>query len=192
MTSLPPAFNRSSSALGRAARAAWGALRSWFSVPANLCLFALALALAASATAWYLSDRFVDAVIYFPDGKGAIRGERRGIPRSSGPEDRAELVASELLLGPAGRDLVPAFTPGAQVRSVLYRKGSLYLDLSPEAALPIRRGQYGESGSNSVKEGLAALEDTLRAALPGIKRITLAIGGNEPYATGLPPDEGRG
>lgn len=191
MASLSSAFARFSSALGRAASSTWRAVRSWLSAPAKLCLCAVALSLAASVAAWSISARFVDAVIYFPDGKGSIRGELRDIPKSYRPEDRAELVASELLLGPADRDLVAAFTPGAQVRSVLYRKGNLFLDLSPEAALPLRTGSDAQAGSDSVKAGLSALERTLRAALPGIKRITLAIGGYEPYAAGLSPEEGR-
>lgn len=191
MTSFRPALARSASALGRALSTAWSDTRSWLSVPVHLCMSALAICFAVSVLSWSLSARFVGAVIYFPDEKGSIQGELRDIPRNRRLEDKAELVASELLLGPTDRNLVAAFTPGSQVRSVLYRKGRLYLDLSAEAALPIRGVSEAQSGFDSVRTGLKALERTLRAALPGIRRITLSIGGYEPYATGLGPKEGR-
>jgi hypothetical protein len=62
---------------------------------------------------------------------------------------------------------------------VLYRKGSLYLDLSEEAAL---------EDPAALVLGLQALRRSLSAGLPGVGRIVLTIGGMEPYAEGLAND----
>jgi|GEM_PF-1251491 len=177
---------RLASAAARSAAIAWKRTVAWLAISVNLCLTVIGLCLVVSVACWAASDRFADAVIFFPDGHGAIRGEKREMPRRFNAEDKAELFVSELLLGPESLHLTSAFAPGTKVESVVYRKGRLYVDLSPEAALT-------DSGKpESVKAGLAALERTLRAALPGIKRITLAIGGFEPYVDGLPAEEGRG
>jgi hypothetical protein len=75
--------------------------------------------------------------------------------------------------------LKPAFEGRVEVSSVLYRKGSLYLDLSEEAAL---------EDPAALVLGLQALRRSLSAGLPGVGRIVLTIGGMEPYAEGLAND----
>jgi hypothetical protein len=64
----------------------------------------------------------------------------------------------------------------------MYRRGRLYVDLSPEAAL---------EDPNSLKYGIAALERSLKTALPGMKRLSLTIGGKEPYAEGIRAEGGK-
>jgi hypothetical protein len=149
----------------------------------NLCLAVLGMVLFISFTSWAIADRFSDIVLWFPDAKGSLRGELRQAPIKLGAENRAELVASELLLGPKSMSLRPAFEPGVRVESVLYRKGRLYVDISLTAAL---------QDAKTLKTGLAAMERSLRAALPGMRRLTVTIGGIEPFATGLKTDVGGG
>jgi hypothetical protein len=43
-----------------------------------------------------------------------------------------------------------------------------------------------------ILTGIAALERSEKAALPGIKRLSLTIGGKEPYAIGLAAEGGKG
>jgi hypothetical protein len=170
-------------AAGRAfATAAKAAIR-WLSVPVNLCLAVLGLVFFVSFATWAFTDRFEQAVLFFPDSKDRLRGEVREVPHSAGPEARAELVASELLLGPENSSLSAAFLPGVRVESVLLRKGRLFLDISQDAAL---------APPKSLKGGIAAMERSLRAALPGLKRLSLTIGGKEPYADGLAVEGGTG
>lgn len=170
-------------AAGRTLAVAWVATIKWLSVPFNLCLAVLGLAFVVSFASWAIGDRFVEAVLFFPDGKGALHGELRDIPRSWGPEARAELIASELLLGPKDAALSSAFAPGVRVEAAIYRKGWLFLDVSACAAL---------ATPASLKTGIVAMERSLRAALPGLKRLSLTIGGKEPYAVGLKVEEGKG
>jgi len=90
-------------------------------------------------------------------------------------------VASELLLGPKSTFLVPDFAPGIRVESVLFRKGRLFVDISSEAAL---------SDPKTLKNGLAPMERSLRAALPSLRRLVMTIGGTEPYVVGLKAEGG--
>jgi hypothetical protein len=192
MKSIIEAVRRAASAAFRGVAIAWKSAAAWLSVPVNLCLSAIGLCLAVSVLSWGLSDRFADGVVFFPDGRGAIRGEKRELPRRFNAEDKAELFASELLLGPESLNLSPAFAPGTRLESIVLRKGRLYVDLSPEAALTGASGADATAVRKAIRRGLDALDRTLRAALPGIKSITIAIGGHEPYVDGLPVEEGRG
>jgi hypothetical protein len=176
------AMRRSSLAAGRVLAAAWDASRKWLSIPVNSCLTLLGLVFLISFSIWAIGDGFEEAVLFFPDARGGLHGEPRDVPRSRGPEARAELIASELLLGPKDASLFPAFAPGVRVETAIYRKGRLFLDISPEAAL---------EAPKSLKSGIAALERSLRTALPGIKRLSLTIGGKEPYAVGLMVEGGK-
>jgi hypothetical protein len=181
MKPILDALRRFSLAAGRALAAAWKCSLTWLAVPVNLCLAVLGLVFVVSFASWAIGDSFEEAVIWFPDARGSLRGEIRQIPHSWGAEARAELVASELLLGPKSAALQPAFAPGVRVESILYRKGRLFVDISSEAAL---------EEPKSLKNGLSAMERSLRAALPGLRRLVLTIGGTEPYAIGLKVEGG--
>jgi hypothetical protein len=177
-------LRRFSLAAGRAIAVAWESSLKWLSVPVNLCLAVLGLVFLVSFVSWAIGDKFEEAVLWFPDAKGVLRGEIRQIPHSWGAEARAELVASELLLGPKSTFLVPAFAPGIKVDSVLYRKGRLFVDISPEAALTDLKDP------DALKRGLSAMERSLRTALPSLRRLVVTIGGTEPYAIGLKAEGG--
>jgi hypothetical protein len=165
---------RASTAIKRASLAALRAVRAWLSVPVNACIAALAAAFLVSALSWALGDRYAEVALFFPSGRGAsLGGEMRDLPRPRGPEARAELVASELLLGPRDPALHAAFPQGTRLVSAIYRKGRLFVDLSDDAAL---------AEPAVLRAGLAAIERSLRLALPGLKRLTVTIGGREPYA----------
>jgi len=154
-------------------------LSVWLAVPVNLCLAILGLVFLVSFGSWAIVDRFAEVVVWFPDAKGALHGELRQVPVKWRVENRAEGVASELLLGPKTLELKPAFLPGVRVESVLYRRGRLFLDISRDAAI---------MDTQALKVGLAAMDRSLRAALPGVRRLTVTIGGIEPYVSGLKND----
>ncbi len=177
------ALRRFSLAAWRALKAAYAATTVWLSVPVNFCLAVLGFVFLVSFASWAIADRFTEAVLWFPDPKGSLHGEIRQVPIKWRAEARAELVASELLLGPKDLALRPAFEPGVQVESVMYRKGRLFIDLSRTAAF---------QGPASLKAGLAAMERSVRAAVPGLRRLTVTIGGIEPYSVGLREEGARG
>ena len=163
-------------AAGRALSVAWKQTLIWLSVPVNLCLAVLGLVFVISFISWAATSAFEEVVLFYPDAKGSLHGELREVPHSRGSEARAELIASELLLGPKSASLFPAFSSGIRVESVIYRKGRLFIDIFPEAAL---------DAPKSLKRGIEAMERSLKAALPGMKLLTLTIGGKEPYSEGL-------
>lgn len=154
----------------------------WLSPPPRFCAALLSLVFVISLLSWAIGDRVYQSVLFFPQARGTgLRGELRNLPRTTGREKTAELLASELLLGPADPSLASAFPAGVRVESTMLRRGVLYLDLSQDAALtePAR-----------LRIGLAAMEKSLRAGLPGIGRIVITIGGFEPYKDGLAnPDD---
>ncbi len=145
---------------------------AWLAPPERMCLVLLGFSFAVSGLAWLVSDRFEDALVFFPDGRGRLRGELRSIPAARGAEARAELVAAEALLGPMTPGLHACFPPGVRVEKVLLRKGSLYLDLSEDAALAPR---------SELERALEALTRSLRAASPAVRRVVLTIGGRVPW-----------
>jgi hypothetical protein len=162
---------------------AWKASIKWLSVPVNLCLAVLGLVFVVSVASWALGDAFEEAVLFFPDQKGILRGELHNVSHSPGGEARAELIASEILLGPKNGMLLPAFESDVRVESAIYRKGRLFIDISPDAAL---------APTNSLRNGIKAMNRSLKAALPGLKRLSLTIGGKEPYVVDLKGEMGKG
>jgi hypothetical protein len=166
---------------------AWAASLKWLAVPLNLCLSVIGLVFVVSFLSWAIGDRFEESLLFFPDAKGVLRGEVREVPHSRGSEARAELIASEVLLGPQSAGLAPAFVPNVRVESVLLRKGRLFVDISPGAAL----AAMDATDPNAIKWGIAAMERSLRTSLPGIKRLTVTIGGKEPYTDRLKTEGGH-
>lgn len=165
-----------SSALGALERAGRASL-AWLSLPLHALFAAIGLALSISLLSLAFADPSSEAVFFFPSSRGsALKGELRDLPRRRGAEARAELLASELLLGPSASGLSPAFLPGSRLESVLYRKGRLYVDISAEAAL---------AAPADLKMGLAALRRTLRMGFPWLKELKLTIGGREAYSEGI-------
>jgi hypothetical protein len=170
-------ISRSISAAGRFGNAASRRGLRWLAVPVHFFLAAFGFFFLFSLVAWGLADRYAGTLLFFPDSrKGIFRTEVRPLPRRWSAEARAELVASEVLLGPRDPGLVPVFPQGVSLVTVIYRKGSLFLDLSESAAL---------EGKQGLDTGLTALERSVKAALPGLRRIAITIGGREPYADGL-------
>jgi hypothetical protein len=165
---------------------AWDLSLKWLSIPLNLCFAVLCLVFAVSFVSWAVGDHFEEALLFFPDSKGVLHGEVREVSHSRGAEARAELIASEVLLGPKTTDLLPAFVSNVRVESVLLRKNMLFVDISPGAALASPEA----INPNTIKWGIAAMERSLRTSLPGIKRLTITIGGKEPYTVGLKAEGG--
>jgi hypothetical protein len=109
---------------------------------------------------------------FFTFERGTTVVEDRIIPKSSSKELDIERYVGTALLGPVSLDLAPLFTPGTKLRSLLYRDGVLYADLSEIAALPIR-------GNRDVVQCLETLERGIRRNFPYISEVALFIDGNQ-------------
>ncbi len=130
-----------------------------------------------------LADYIFSAKVYrsfvFPDnnGKGSSV-EYRFLPRSRGLENRIEQYVAETLLGPVSVDSSSLFIKGTRVLSVLAREGMAYIDLSEDAALSAQSG----SSATFLRDSLAELDAGIGRNFPSLKRVSVFIGGHEPYA----------
>ena len=83
--------------------------------------------------------------MFYDIDSGLITTEDRKLISSSRELDITRYV-QEALLGPASQNSLPLFPRGTRLRSLLYRDGIVYIDLTEEAALPPAEG--GETLNN--------------------------------------------
>jgi len=136
----------------------------------GLCIFALAD---------YLFSARVSRSFVFPDMNGKFRpAEYRFLPRMRGLENQIEQYVAEALLGPVSVDSSSLFIKGTRVLSVLAREGVAYIDLSEDAALSAQSG----SSATFLRDSLSELVAGIGRNFPSLKRVSVFIGGHEPYA----------
>ena len=152
---------------------------AWVSPRNRLFVFFLAIIFVVSLAAWAIFDGQTGYVLYFPTADGSsLRGEIRNLPRRSGTEARTQTLVSEFLLGPANPALEPAFPTGTPLEAVIYRKGTLFVDLGEEAAL---------LPEDRLKLAIRALDRSIHLGLHQPRRIVVTIGGNVPWDQGPVP-----
>ncbi|MBP7095675.1 MAG: hypothetical protein KBC36_06265 [Spirochaetia bacterium] len=135
----------------------------------------LALLLALALGSWAAGGARRPVVLLFPRATdGRLVGELRALPSRKAEAEAAETLA-ELLLGPSDPDLAPLFAPGTKVGAVLLRDGVLWADLG--------EGALGEGGA-PLRVALEAARDVLALAAPGLKGISITIGGRVPFGGG--------
>jgi len=81
----------------------------------------------------------------------------------------------ETLLGPVSPELLPLITRGAKLKSLLYRNGVVYADLSSEAALPPIEG-------GKTKENFHTLYNGILRNFSFVKDVRFFIDGVSVYA----------
>jgi hypothetical protein len=148
---------------------------------AFLALFAISLALFLVSP-----GARVRRVLFFPStatrtvaGKAArLVAEERFLPRHRDTDRDVRELVEAALLGPARHGAAPLFPPKATVRSLLVRRGVLYVDLSAPAAIPDPLAPL------PLVEAAAALGRAVRFNFPGIREIAFTVDGQAPRATG--------
>jgi len=95
--------------------------------------------------------------------------------RSSSRELDITRYVEEALLGPVYSNSMPLFPRETRLRSLLYRSGTVYLDLSEEALLPPLEG--GEVFLN-----MKTLYAGIRRNFPFVRDVRFFIGGKAAYA----------
>jgi hypothetical protein len=111
---------------------------------------------------------------FFTFEQGAAVVEDRMLLKSGSMELEIERYVGEALLGPASLDLAPLFIEGTKLRSLLYRDGVVYTDLSESAVLPI-------AGGRDVLYCLEVLDRGIRRNFPQVSEVKLFIDGNEVF-----------
>ena len=151
----------------------------WVSPSTRLFAFLLGLVFVFSLGSWAIFDRNTSYILYFPTLSGtALQGETRYMTRRSAVEARAQELVSEFLLGPANPGLLPALPSGTSLNGVLYRKGTLYIDLDEQAAL---------LPESDLRLALGALDRTVRVGMHQVRHVVLTIGGIQPWAEAIVP-----
>jgi hypothetical protein len=132
-------------------------------------------------------------VFYFVTDR-SIMVEDRMLRRMESREDDIIHYVEEFLLGPALPELASPFPRETRLRSLLYRDGLVYADLSESAALP-----FPEQGSPDAGQGVFGSFETLYRGIkrnfPYVRDVRLFAGGNRAFkdelGEGIPPDAAR-
>lgn len=147
------------------------------SAPRRVWISIYILVFLVSLISWVaLPGKTRPTVMFFSRIMGNVStGELRQVLPGANVEDDAQRIVAEYLLGPVSPQLYSVFSSDSNVRSVLYRKSTLYVDLDEMAIL----------AGDSLKAGLAGLEISLRYGMPGIKNFEITVGGKEPFLYSL-------
>ncbi|MDR2110925.1 MAG: GerMN domain-containing protein [Spirochaetaceae bacterium] len=113
-------------------------------------------------------------VFYAMDDSGMPMVEDRMFSHGASREADITRYVEEVLLGPASLNSAPLFPKGTRLRSLLYREGIVYVDLSEPAALPAVEG-------GDVFRDLYTLDRGIRRNFSFVTDVRLFINGNEAF-----------
>ena len=154
----------------RAVNAARAALRAVLG-SARLRRGILLAALAAFALAECLfSGKTRQTFVFFERGGDAGVVEERMLRRASTGDLAMRRYVEEALLGPSVPEREPLFPAETRLRSLIVHGGVVYVDLSLDAAFPVREGR-------DSRVSLRVLADGLRRNFPRAKEVRLFIEG---------------
>jgi hypothetical protein len=141
-------------------------------------IFLILLCLIALADFLYMGLVRRTFVFYFVTNRSIIV-EDRMLRRSGSWEVDMTRYVEESLLGPEFPDLAPLFPRDTRLRSLLYREGVVYVDLSEAAALPFSEWGLPEEG---VFKGFDTLYRGIRRNFPYVRDVRLFVEGNAAFA----------
>ncbi|MDR0387783.1 MAG: GerMN domain-containing protein [Treponema sp.] len=123
----------------------------------------------------YWSGGFVRRTfVFYVRDTGKAEVESRLLPLMPSRELSLEQYVEEALLGPVSPESDPLFLRGTALRSLLYRDGTVYADLSLSAALPYSAG-------TDAFRSLYVLYRGIRRNFSFVKDVRLFIEGKEAY-----------
>lgn len=122
-------------------------------------------------------------VLFFPTADSRkLTGEERRLPARHDLEDDVWLLIEELILGPAAPDLDRILPRKAHIEGVMFRDGTLYLNLSKDMILTDESTQYG------LDDMILAVGNAVLFNFPRIKQLFIFVDGQQPgseYEQGL-------
>ncbi|MDR2417921.1 MAG: GerMN domain-containing protein [Treponema sp.] len=121
-----------------------------------------------------LSRRERRTFVFYTLYEGTAEVEDRMFLREPSEESNIRRFVEEILLGPVSPDLVPLFPRETQLRSLLYRDGVVYADLSESAVLVSLNG-------GNVFQSLGTLDTGIRRNFPFVRNVKLFIEGNQVF-----------
>jgi hypothetical protein len=112
--------------------------------------------------------------VFYSINTGMPVVEDRMLSRTKSRELDIRRYVEEALLGPVALDTALLFLKETRLRSLMYRDGVVYADLSESAAIPVPEG-------GDVFNSLYTLYQGIRRNFSYVKDVYLFIGGNEVY-----------
>jgi hypothetical protein len=113
--------------------------------------------------------------VFYSVADRSIIVEDRMLNRSGDRETDIARYVEEVLLGPVTPDLAPLFPLETRLRSLLYRDGVVYVDLSDPAALPVEK----EPG---VWGNFQTLYQGILRNFSYVREVRLFVAGNAAFA----------
>jgi hypothetical protein len=113
--------------------------------------------------------------VFYTFNRGSPLVEDRMLPRAASREEDLTRYVEEALLGPVSLEAAPLFIRGTRLRSLIFRDGTVYCDLSQNATLPVPEAK------TDVFAGMLALNGGIRRNFSYVADIKLFIEGNEAF-----------
>ncbi|MDR0402672.1 MAG: hypothetical protein LBH35_03685 [Treponema sp.] len=113
--------------------------------------------------------------VFYTFDRGKALVEDRMLPRSTSPEEDIARYVEEALLGPVSLEAAPLFARGTRLRTLIFRDGTVYADLSETAALPVPEVKA------DIFAGMLALNRGIRRNFSYVSDVKLFIEGNEAF-----------
>jgi hypothetical protein len=149
-------------------------ISGFFAVAQKRRLFYLCL-LGAFALAEFMFLGLVRRTfVFYSIDNGMPVVEDRMLLRADSKEADIRRYVEEVLLGPVSLDSASLFPRETRLRSLLYRDGIVYVDLSESAALPPVEGE-------GTFNGLYTLNMGIRRNFSYVKDVRLFVAGNEAF-----------
>ena len=146
--------------------------RKWIAGGAPAAVFVLSLALFLA-----FPQDAQRRLLIFPDTAGGERHrEWHRIPRRRDRRDQVEMFVRELTLGPVQLGAVPFIPEEAEIRSLVLRDDTLYIDFSEDVMFDENRVELGFGDLEQL------LQENLRHNFRWLERAVILIDGQEPDA----------
>jgi spore germination protein GerM len=113
--------------------------------------------------------------VFYTFDQEKVLVEDRMLPRSASREENIARYVEETLLGPVSLEAAPLFPKGTRLRSLIFRDGTVYGDLSQSAALPVPKTKL------DVFAGMLVLNQGIRRNFSYVADVRLFIEGNEAF-----------
>jgi hypothetical protein len=112
--------------------------------------------------------------VFYANTEGAPLVENRLLKRSGSREIDLRRYVEEVLLGPLSADSAPLFPQETRLRSLLFRDGVVYADLTEDAALP-------HPGGSDVFRSFLTFNEGIRRNFAYVQDVRLFVNGAEAY-----------
>ncbi|TVQ40246.1 MAG: hypothetical protein EA384_03770 [Spirochaetaceae bacterium] len=145
--------------------------------PMIVGLVLLGVAFAVSLT-WMLmtNSHRAQRILFFPGQIDTrLQGEVRVVPRYGNTEDDVKVLVKEVILGPADLSRTRVVARETEVRALLVRGRTVYIDLDPRAMF------LQEQLSLNLEEAFAAIRRTIGYNFHRIQDVVITVDGQLPW-----------